>query len=105
MNREDFQHAMDRFGKFEFVKSCKRVNEREYHIESYQIGTSSVTAGKDQIELEDYRLMIGLRKSNPIVSGFIEGGWVFGRKVDFRSDSVNDFSISSGFIGRIGIRF
>ena len=77
----------------------------EYHIESYQIGTASVAAGKDQIELEDYRIMIGMRKSNPIVSGFIEGGWVFGRKVDFRSDSVNDFNISSGFIGRIGLKF
>lgn len=77
----------------------------EYHIEAYQIGTTSVAAGKDQIELEDYRIMIGMRKSNPIMSGFIEGGWVFGRKVDFRSDSINDFSISSGFIGRIGVKF
>ena len=77
----------------------------EYHIESYQISTASVASGRDQIELEDYRIMIGMRKSNPIVSGFIEGGWVFGRKVDFRSDSVNDFGISSGFIGRIGLKF
>lgn len=77
----------------------------EYHIESYQISTTSVAAGRDQIELEDYRIMIGLRKSSPMVSGFIEGGWVFGRKVDFRSDSINDFSISSGFIGRIGVKF
>lgn len=77
----------------------------EYHIEAYQIGTTSAVAGEDQIELEDYRIMLGLRKANPICSGFIEGGWVFGRKVDLRSDSVNDFSISSGFIGRIGIRF
>ncbi len=77
----------------------------EYHIESYQVATTSVPAGKDQIELEDYRVMIGMRKSNPIMSGFIEGGWVFGRKVDFRSDSINDFSISSGFIGRIGVKF
>ena len=77
----------------------------EYHIESYQIGTTSVAAGTDQIELEDYRVMLGMRKSNPIMSGFIEGGWVFGRKVDFRSDSINDFRFSSGFIGRIGVKF
>lgn len=77
----------------------------EYHIESYQIGTKSVASGQDQIELEDYRIMLGMRKSNPICSGFIEGGWVFGRKADFRSDSVNDFSIHSGFIGRVGFRF
>jgi hypothetical protein len=77
----------------------------EYHIESYQIGTTSVATGDDQIELEDYRIMLGMRKSNPMMSCYIEGGWVFGRKVDFRSDSINDFSISSGFIGRIGVRF
>ena len=57
----------------------------------------------DQVELEDYRILIGLRKSNPIASGFIEGGWVFGRRVDQRFGP--DFSINSGFIGRIGIRF
>ena len=77
----------------------------EYHIESYQIGTSSVPAGKDQIQLEDYRIMLGLRKSNPIASGFIEGGWVLGRQVEFRTGSINDFSISNGFIARIGMKF
>jgi hypothetical protein len=75
----------------------------EYHIESYQIGTTSVPAGEDQIELEDYRVLIGLRKSNPIASGFLEAGWVFGRKVDLRAGG--DFDISSGFIARVGLRF
>ena len=86
----------------------------EYHVESYQIGSSTFTpppplpggtvvSRVDQVELEDYRILIGLRKSNPIVSGFIEGGWVFGRRVDQRFGP--DFSINSGFIGRIGIRF
>ncbi len=85
----------------------------EYHIESYQIGSSAfvpppppggtVVGRADQIELEDYRILIGLRKSNPIMSGFIEGGWVFGRRVDQRFGP--DFNINSGFIGRIGIRF
>ncbi len=85
----------------------------EYHIESYQIGSSAfvpppspdgtVTSRVDQIELEDYRILIGMRKSSPIVSGFIEGGWVFGRRVDQRLGP--DFDINSGFIGRIGIRF
>ncbi len=90
----------------------------EYHIESYQIGSSTfvedtpvprpptggmVVSRTDQVELEDYRILIGLRKSNPIMSGFIEGGWVFGRRVDQRFGP--DFHVSSGFIGRIGIRF
>jgi hypothetical protein len=85
----------------------------EYHIESYQIGSSAfvpppplggtVVNRVDQVELEDYRILIGLRKSNPIVSGFIEGGWVFGRRVDQRFGP--DFNINTGFIGRVGIRF
>ncbi len=77
----------------------------EYHIESYQIGTATSATSVDQIELEDYRILIGLRKSTPIFSAFIEGGWVFGRHVDFRTTSVNDFDTSNGFIGRIGVRF
>ncbi len=89
----------------------------EYHIEAYQIGSSTfvpddplvaapggtVENRRDQVELEDYRVVIGLRKSNPIASGFIEGGWVFGRRIDQRLGP--DFSINSGFIGRVGIRF
>lgn len=78
----------------------------EYHIESYQIGTNAVAAGKDQIELADYRAVLGMRKSNRWASGFIEGGWVFGRKVDLRATpAAVDFDIHSGFIGRIGLKF
>ncbi|HLQ44059.1 MAG TPA: hypothetical protein VK137_04960, partial [Planctomycetaceae bacterium] len=75
----------------------------EYHVESYQISTSSVAAGKDQVELEDYRILFGVRKSHQSASSFFEGGWVFGRRVDLRSGP--DFHVGSGFIGRIGIRF
>lgn len=84
----------------------------EYHIESYQIGSSvfdpaapapGIASRADQVEFEDYRILIGLRKSNPIMSGFIEGGWVFGRHVNQRFGP--DFQVNSGFIGRIGIRF
>lgn len=75
----------------------------EYHVESYQIHTTSVATGKDQIELADYRAVLGLRKSSRWASGFIEGGWVFGRKVDLRT--AQDFSVNSGFIGRIGLKF
>lgn len=89
----------------------------EYHIESYEIGSSTfvpdnplvaapggtVVSRTDQVELEDYRILIGLRKSSPMASGFIEGGWVFGRDVDQRFGP--SFGINSGFIGRIGIRF
>ena len=89
----------------------------EYHIESYQIGSSTfvpdnplvavpggtVMSRRDQVELEDYRILIGLRKSNPVMSCFVEGGWVFGRHVNQRFGP--DFQVNSGFIGRIGVRF
>jgi hypothetical protein len=75
----------------------------EYHIESYQIGTTEVAAGQDQIELQDWRALIGVRKCTPWVSGFFEAGWVFDRNVTMRVGP--DFDISSGFIGRVGISF
>ncbi len=75
----------------------------EYHIESYQIGTTSVAARKDQIEIQDWRALIGVRKSTPWVSGFMEAGWVFDRHVNMRVGP--DFNISSGLIGRVGINF
>ena len=75
----------------------------EYHVESYQVGTMSALALKDQVELADYRAVLGMRKSSRWASGFIEGGWVFGRKVELRQ--AEDFSVSSGFIGRIGVKF
>ncbi len=75
----------------------------EYHIESYQIHTTTPPAGKDQIELQDWRALIGVRKSTPWIAGFFEAGWVFDRHVNMRAHP--DFDISSGFIGRVGISF
>ena len=77
----------------------------EYHIESYQIGSSVTSSGQDQVEMKDWRVVFGCRKSTPVASGFFEAGWVLGRKVDFRSNSAADFDVATGFISRIGVRF
>ena len=75
----------------------------QYHVESYEVASSGSPTGRDQIEMEDWRVLLGLRKSSPHVSGFIEAGWVFGRTVELRSGP--SFDPASGFIGRVGIRF
>ena len=63
------------------------------------------TGGKpEQIELEDWRLMLGMRMEQFGLTAFIEGGWGFGRNVDFLK-GIPGFDITSGFLGRIGLRY
>ena len=89
----------------------------KYNVEAYEIalpggtgfnaatGLPFTAARRDKIEIEDYRVLLGMRFEGPYLAGFIEGGWVFGRSVDFLRATNPDFGISSGFIGRIGLRF
>lgn len=72
----------------------------EYHVEAYEV---SVGAGHDQIEIKDWRVMLGLRSEQNGVTSFIEGGWVFDRKARFRT--APEFDINDGFIVRGGMRF
>lgn len=76
----------------------------EYNVEAYQIGLVSPSGENERIELADYRAVIGLRSEGQGVTGFIEGGWVFAREVNF-AHGTPDFDVGSGFIGRLGIRF
>lgn len=75
----------------------------EFNVEAYQVGLSTLNSG-DQVELRDYRALIGLRSDNGFVSSFLEGGWVFDRHVDF-AGKTPDFDISDGWMIRAGIRF
>ena len=77
--------------------------EGEYHVESYQIEIP-VAGGREHVQLEDWRAVIGLRNDSGIVSSYIEGGWVFNRDVDFATQ-VSGFDVSSGFILRAGVRY
>ena len=78
----------------------------EWHIEAYEIEVERVLgrAGlKDKIEVEDWRILFGLRSNNGWVTSFLELGWVFGRHVDFLV--VPGFDVSSGFIARAGVQY
>lgn len=73
----------------------------EYHVEAYEIGG---VAGGRQIQLQDWRVMLGVRSDSGGVQSFLEGGWVFDREVEFSRGGGN-FDVSSGFIARFGIKF
>ncbi len=74
----------------------------EYHVESYQITTA--TTSRNQIQMDDYRLTLGIRSDHPGFTKFIEAGYVFGRDIDFKR-AVRGFEITDGFLIRGGIRF
>lgn len=76
----------------------------EYNVEAYQIGLIGPDGEREKIQIADYRAVIGLRTENMGVTGFIEGGWVFERKVDF-AHGTPDFDIGTGAIARMGLRF
>lgn len=77
----------------------------EYHIEAYQVDVDRVppAMSQDKIELEDWRVVLGVRNAVGRYSSFLEGGWIFGRKVDFLR--TPGFNVSSGFILRGGVQF
>ena len=74
----------------------------EYHVESYEIELQR-TGQQEQVQLEDFRALIGFR-SDGYVARFIEAGWVFDRRVRFEDDTPG-FEISDGFIGRFGLSY
>lgn len=74
----------------------------EYHVESYQI--SSPTIDVNQVQLQDIRVMLGLRSEGAFYTKFIEAGAVLNRDVEFRN-IVPDFTVDDGFIVRAGVRF
>ncbi len=91
-----FLGNIDGFAKWIYVSG-------EYHVEAYEIEMQPIST-REQIELEDWRLMLGLRMEQNGFTAFIEAGWVLGRNVDFLNGTP-DFDIASGFLGRIGLRY
>jgi len=75
----------------------------EYHVEAYEVGTAG--GGRDQVELEDYRVLLGFRMDAGTYTWFTEGGWVLDRNVNFSNAANGDFSPMTGFIGRVGWKF
>ncbi len=77
----------------------------EYHVEAYGVESSFVGVTADtQVEIEDYRVLAGLKMDSGTYNWFIEGGWVFNREVQF-ANATPGYEIGSGFIGQIGLRF
>ena len=75
----------------------------EYHVEAFEVGTPG--GGRDQVELEDYRVLLGFRMDAGTYTWFTEGGWVFDRNVNYSNAANGDFSPLTGFIGRIGWKY
>lgn len=75
----------------------------EYHIEAYQIEIGNTNA-RERIEIQDWRVMVGLRSDNGRVASFLEAGWLLDRSVEF-GRTTPDFSIDDGFMARFGLRF
>jgi hypothetical protein len=77
----------------------------EYHVEAYGVNRSFAGVSRDdQVEIEDYRILLGLKMDSGLYSWFIEGGWVFDRQVEFDSN-IPGYDIDTGFIGQIGLRY
>jgi len=75
----------------------------EYHIEAYEID-NELLGQRDRVELEDYRLLIGLKTDAFGLSGYVEVGWILGRDIDYGISKAT-FHPGTGFIVRGGVRF
>jgi hypothetical protein len=75
----------------------------EWHIEAYEIQLET-TGQRERVEIEDWRVLIGNRKTNGLFMLFVEAGWVFGRNVSYERGTPG-FDVSSGFIVRTGLTY
>lgn len=78
----------------------------EYHVEAYGVDTTFGGLKADnQIEIEDYRILIGMKMDSGLYNWFFEGGWVTNRDVQFADGGVPGYSLDTGFIGQVGLRY
>ena len=75
----------------------------EYHVESFQYHTSGAL-GREQIQISDYRVGVGLRSDHQWYDKYIEVGYVFQREAKFLH-ATPGFNIGDGFMARFGVRF
>lgn len=73
----------------------------EYHVESYQIEQQG---SRDQIQLSDWRVGVGLRSDHEWYDKYVEVGYVFSRQNIFLN-STPDFNVNNGIMARFGVRF
>lgn len=77
--------------------------DNEYHVEEYQIGTPS--GQREQMQLQDYRLSVGVRSDHGWYDKFFEFGYVYGRNVDFKRGIEHGFDGDDAFQFRMGVEF
>ena len=78
----------------------------EYHVEAYGGNRTYLGANaKDQVQIADKRILLGLKMDAGAYNWIIEGGYVFDRNVDFGSSAVPGFGLGGGFVGQIGLRY
>jgi len=75
----------------------------EYHVEAYGVKPGDFT-DSTRVQMADWRALGGIRWETGRLTSFLEAGYIFDRKVDYKSIGT-DFNINSGFIGRVGFRY
>ncbi|WP_437230846.1 DUF6268 family outer membrane beta-barrel protein [Planctomicrobium sp. SH661] len=75
----------------------------EYHVEAYEIKPGYFDKST-RVQMADWRAMGGLRWEHGRMTSFVEAGYIFDRKVEYKSIGQN-FNVDSGFIGRVGFRY
>lgn len=75
----------------------------EYHVEAYEV-MMQPAGFREKIELQDWRVTLGVESAHPSFTKFLEAGFIFGRHARF-NNAVPDFNLGNGFIARAGIRF
>ena len=74
----------------------------EYHVESYQIDSPGI--GRNQVQIQDWRVGLGLRSDHGWFDKSLEVGYVFGRQVEFLR-ATPGFDIKDSFMIRYAVRF
>ena len=78
----------------------------EYHVESYQIEAPGL-GERQQVQLSDWRVGVGLRSDHGWYDKSIEVGYVFGRQAEFLRNTASypNFDINSTFMVHYSVRF
>ena len=66
--------------------------------------TGGWAVGAQRVQLEDWRVVGGLRTEGPAWSSFIEAGAVLDRTVSY-DGFIRPFDVDSGFILRMGVQY
>ena len=75
----------------------------EYHVESYQISMPGLAA-REQVQIQDWRVGLGVRSDHGWYDKSLEVGYVFGRQVEFLRGTPG-FDINNTFMVHYSVRF